>query len=731
MDKKLLADLIQFNGIETAFTDAWGQATTVAEQDQIKLLAALGYAVDDEVRLQQQLTERQKQHWLEPIDPVSVQTQGSSYQLQVRLPIDDVHTELKVVVTSEQGERFEFAIQAIDTELSGAMVFDDEEYQQYEIPLDISLPLGYHQLTLQLADDHEIFSQSLIVTPTRCFQPAEFNQQKQWGVSIQLYGLKSKQNWGIGDFQDLSQLVQYLAAQGADFVGLNPIHALYPAMPESASPYSPSSRRWLNIAYLSVTDLPGYGVCQQTAALVNAPNFQQQLEAQRARDWVDYSGVMQLKLPVLKTLYHWFMQHQTAHPELFKAFAQFKQQAGESLQQLALYDALHMHLIQQDPHAWGWPNWPEHYRQADSQAVVEFAKAHADEIDFYSYLQFCAQQQLAKVQQQAKDAGMLLGLYRDLAVGVSEASTEIWANPALYCREASVGAPPDILGPKGQNWGLPPMLPYQLFRQAYRPMIELFRANMQDSGALRIDHVMALLRLWWVPKGAQSAGEGAYLYYPIMDLLGILALESQRQQAVVIGEDLGTVPDGIFELLQQFGMYSYRIFFFEQAADGGFISTAHYPVQAMSALTTHDMPTLIGFWHCSDLKLGLQLGLYTEAMLPKLFADRHQAKQRILDSLHGHGALPADYARSVDQLAMDRTLSFALQQHLAKGSCQLLCLQLEDWIEMTEPVNVPGTSDEYPNWRRKLAWTLDELAASETIRSHLQKLTSNRRTGLY
>lgn len=731
MDKQLLADLIQFNGIETAFTDAWGNATEVAGPDQLKLLTALGFATDNETLARQQLEQRQKQHWLEPLDPVSVQTKADSYLVQVRLPIDDVHTVIDLTLTTEAGEVHQFSFTAIDAELTGAMVFDDEEYQQYDYQFSLPLPLGYHQLVLQLADDQDSFVQSLIITPERCFQPAQFQQQKQWGVSVQLYGVKSDTNWGIGDFADLSRLVSYLAAQGADFVGLNPIHALYPAMPESASPYSPSSRRWLNIIYLSVPLLPGYHQCQQTAALVSAPQFQQQLQLQRQKPLVDYSGVMQLKLPALKTLFHWFSEHQADYPELTAAFDNFKQQGGASLRQLALYDALHLHLIAQDPHAWGWPNWAAEYQQADSPAVQAFAAAHQDDIEFFSYLQFCAQQQLEQVQLQAKAAGMLLGLYRDLAVGVSEASTEIWANTELYCRDASVGAPPDILGPKGQNWGLPPMLPYQLFRQAYRPMIELFRANMQDSGALRIDHVMALLRLWWVPKGAQSAGEGAYLYYPIMDLLGILALESQRQQAVVIGEDLGTVPDGIFELLQQFGMYSYRIFFFAQAEDGGYISTAHYPVQAMSALTTHDMPTLIGFWHCSDLKLGLQLGLYTEAMLPKLYADRHQAKQRILDSLHGHQALPADYPRSVEHLAMDRTLSFALQQHLAKGSCQLLCLQLEDWLEMTEPVNVPGTSDEYPNWRRKLSMTLEQLEAQQHLRQHLQNLTASRRSGLY
>lgn len=739
MDKTLLADLIRFNGIETAFTDAWGNPTTVAEQDQIKLLKALGFDVDDHAKAQSQLEERQKLHWLEPIDPVSVQSHSGEYHLQVRLPIDEVHAELTVTITTEQGDKHQFSFSAIDAELSGATVLEGAldheqsgtEIQQYDWSFQADLPLGYHQLQLAVAGDEDIFEQSLIITPEKCFQPETFSQQKQWGVSVQLYGMKSETNWGIGDFADLGRLVNHLAKQGADFVGLNPIHALYPAMPESASPYSPSSRRWLNLIYLSVPLLPGFDQCQQTAHLVQAPGFTEQLAAQRAKDWVDYSGVMQLKLPVLKTLFHWFTEHQQQVPELVSAFEHFKQQGGDSLRQLALYDALHMHLIAQNPDAWGWPNWPEQYRSAESEAVTAFADAHQDEIEFFSYLQFCAQQQLAKVQQQAKANGMLLGLYRDLAVGVSEASTEIWANPDLYCRNASVGAPPDILGPKGQNWGLPPMLPYQLFRQAYRPMIELFRANMQDSGALRIDHVMALLRLWWVPKGAKSAGEGAYVYYPIMDLLGILALESQRQQAVVIGEDLGTVPDGIFELLQQFGMYSYRIFFFEQAEDGGFISPAHYPVQAMAALTTHDMPTLIGFWHCSDLKLGLDLGLYTEEILPGLFDDRHKAKQQILDSLHGHQALPADFGRQIDSMGMSRLLNYAMQQHLAKGSCQLLCLQLEDWMEMTDPVNVPGTSEEYPNWRRKLGMTLEQLEVQPHINQHLQNLTANRRSGLY
>ncbi|KKO46652.1 4-alpha-glucanotransferase [Arsukibacterium ikkense] len=727
MDAALLAELVAFSGIETEFNDAWGNPTEVAVADQLALLAAQGFNIADDAAARAELTERQLDFWQQILSPVSVQLLGEPVSFELQVPLVLANNRFDFTLQTEQGDSHQFSTEPVAGELVQVAMLGDEEYQQYQHVLDFQFEPGYHTLTLTCSDTGFSFAQRLIISPGKCYQPPQFNQQKQWGVSVQLYGLRSARNWGIGDFSDLSTLVAYLAAQGADFVGLNPIHALYPAMPENASPYSPSSRRWLNIIYIDVTAMPGFGECSKTQSLVTAPDFNATLAAQRARDWVDYSGVLQLKLPVMHSLYQWFVQHCGKEAHLAAEFAEFKAQGGDSLQQLALYDALHAVLIKQDSQHWGWPNWPEQYRDPQSEAVQQFAKDHQQQLDFYCYLQFIAQQQLKAAQQQAKTAGMLLGLYRDLAVGVSDASTEIWGNSDLYCRQASVGAPPDPLGPAGQNWGLPPMQPYQLFSQAYQPMTDLFRSNMQDAGALRIDHVMALLRLWWVPKTADNAGGGAYVYYPIMDLLGILALESQRQQAVIIGEDLGTVPEGIRELLAEYGIYSYRVFFFETAADGGYISPAHYPEQAMATLSTHDLPTLIGFWHCEDLKLGQQLGLYKdEQQLQGLYQQRHANKQQILDSLHGHGVLPADYPRSVDSLGMDRTLNYAMQRHLAAGSSQLLCLQLEDWLEMTQPVNVPGTSDEYPNWRRKLSRELEQWTAEPHIQQLLAELNAAR-----
>ncbi len=270
------------------------------------------------------------------------------------------------------------------------------------------------------------------------------------------------------------------------------------------------------------------------------------------------------------------------------------------------------------------------------------------------------------------------------------------------------------------------MNPHVLRERGYQPFIDLLRANMSHCGALRIDHILGLLRLWWIPKG-ESASEGAYLSYPVDDLLGILALESHRHQCSVIGEDLGTVPEEIVQLLLDSGVHSYKVFFFETAKDGGYISPEHYTGQSLSTLCTHDMPTLRGFWHCDDLRLGQEIGIYPdEDQLQMLFDERAKNKQRMLDSIAWHGHLPEGVGRDAMFVPMDRYLAEGMQLHLASGSSALLGLQLEDWLEMDKPVNIPGTVEEYPNWRRKLSATLEEMFAREEINSLCQRLTETR-----
>ncbi|WP_370553140.1 4-alpha-glucanotransferase [Edwardsiella tarda] len=593
-----------------------------------------------------------------------------------------------------------------------------------QLVLPPQLPLGYHRL--QLSEGEQQWHCPLIITPARCHEPdALLTGRKLWGACVQLYTLRSASNWGIGDFGDLAQMVGQIAQRGGAFIGLNPIHALYPANPDSISPYSPSSRRWLNIIYIDVNHVAEFQHSEAAQRWWQDEGTRQRLAAVRASDWVDYPAVYALKLEGLRLAFQAF--NAQANDARTQAFQRFVQRGGTSLQHQAAFDALHHHLQSQDAQMWGWPVWPPALRRADSPEVAQFCRQHQQEVTFFLWLQWLADSQLADCYQQANQHAMPIGLYRDLAVGVAQGGAETWSEPELYCLRASVGAPPDILGPLGQNWGLPPMDPHTLHALGYQPFIEMLRANMRHCGALRIDHVMSLLRLWWIPQG-ESASEGAYVQYPLDDLLAILALESQRNRCMVIGEDLGTVPVEIIAKLREYGVYSYKVLYFERDSDNVFRAPQSYNVQAMATVTTHDLPTLHGYWQADDLRLGERLGLYPDReVLAELYQDRAAAKQGLLDGLHHYGCLPRRTGRHAERMTMTPCLSRGVQRYVADSASALLGLQPEDWLNMTSPVNVPGTCDEYPNWRRKLSATIEEIFNNDQINRLIKDLDKRRR----
>ncbi|NOH59665.1 4-alpha-glucanotransferase [Alteromonas sp. 07-89-2] len=727
MTQQLLQQLVEMRGIETQYVDAWGKPATIAESSKAKLLNTLGYDTSSDEKIQSQITQDIKSVWLSPLNPVQVVRNTQEINLAVRLPIELVNDDHTLTVTCENGDVLTHQFTPVDQEMTTMAHIDDVEFHEYVLTLPLDLPLGYHDVALS-ADDDEFARSRLIVAPEACYTPKEIREGKKiWGLSVQLYCVRSEKNWGIGDFSDLALLIEKAAGVGADFIGLNPIHALYPANPNACSPYGPSSRRWLNYLYIDVTAIDGFEDAS-VQAVVSSDEFKATLEHARSVEHVDYEAVAHVKLAALKAVFDAYdAKYLRKNTKQNKAFKAFVEAGGESLDILAVYDALQSHLKAEGKDSWGWPVFPQEYKDYHNPAVAKFKRANEQDVKFYLFLQWIAAQQLELASSKATDAGMTIGLYRDLAVGVSEGSAEIWGNKDLYCTGASVGAPPDILGPLGQNWGLPPMDPRKLYEQGYQPIIDLFASNMASSGSLRIDHVMALLRLWWVVKG-DNAKDGGYVYYPVDDLLGILALESHRNQSLVIGEDLGTVPEEIRSKLADNGVYSYRVFFFEQAEDGGFFSPSHYPVQSMSTLTTHDMPTLIGYWHCLDLELGKEIGLYpTEEILQTLYADRHENKQAILDTLHGHGSIGDNVGHDVNYTGMNRELNNGMQVHMAGGSSALLSLQLEDWLEMDKPVNIPGTFDEYPNWRRKLTENIESMFDRHDINELASKLTLARK----
>jgi (1->4)-alpha-D-glucan 1-alpha-D-glucosylmutase len=552
--------------------------------------------------------------------------------------------------------------------------------------------------------------------------------RRLWGLSVQLYTLRSPRNWGIGDFTDLEELVTLAAEQGAAFVGLNPLHALFPANPHHVSPYSPSSRLFLNYIYLDITAVHDYYEHDEPRALVDGGEFQARLAKLRETEFVDYPGVAALKLEVLRLLYKGFVaRHLGASTPRAKSFLVFLDEQGDDLIEQAAYDAIYSRFFAQTPEAGTWRRWPDSYRDPDQEQVRKFIRDNSEEVRFYQYLQWLSDQQLASVQRTAIEAGMPIGLYRDLAVGVDGGGAEAWAEQTSYSFEASVGAPPDPLALHGQDWGLPPLNPHRLRESGYSTFMKIIRSNMRHCGALRIDHVMSLFRLWWVPKG-DSATNGAYVYYPLHDLLGILALESQRNRCLVVGEDLGTVPDQIRTALPEANVYSYKVVYFEKDRHNRFKPPRDYVHRAMATVTTHDLPTLAGWWEGIDLEMRDALKLFpTGEIRDSEYASRDYDRQVLLEALQQAGNLPEGMsADPASAPGITHALSTAVHVQLASSNAALMVVQPEDLILMREPVNVPGTTDQYPNWRRKLSQTTAEIFEQAQVREMLARIQAVR-----
>jgi (1->4)-alpha-D-glucan 1-alpha-D-glucosylmutase len=506
----------------------------------------------------------------------------------------------------------------------------------------------------------------------RCLMPPQ--GARLFGPAIQLYAVRSRRNWGIGDFTDLAAVARLAAAQGASFVGVNPLHELFLDRPEQASPYSPSSRLTLNPLYLDVEAIDDFAECGEARDLVASPGFAARIEALRASSFVDYAGVWSAKHEALTVLFR-HARHRGSG-----AFAKEHR------------DAAAFNALQAKFGAWGWPAWPQAYRdcaRADASDV-------APDVDFYLYLQWQADEQLRRAHQAARDAGMSIGLYRDLAVGANPGGAETWQQPRLFAMRTNVGAPPDEFNRTGQDWGLPPWIPHELVQSGYAPWRALLRANMRHAGALRIDHVMGLSRLYWIPQG-MSATEGAYVRYPVDDLCAVLAEESAHEQTIVVGEDLGTVSDELRTILRDTGVLSYRVLYFERTSDGGFRPPHEYPSQALVCVGTHDLPTLKGFFEGTDLAHREALGLLPSADLrDRLRGERERDRAWLREAIAAAGL------GGVDDV-------IALHRYVARTPCALMAVQLEDVFGEAEQANLPATmDDQHPNWQRKVGIHLED-----------------------
>jgi (1->4)-alpha-D-glucan 1-alpha-D-glucosylmutase len=704
-----LHELAHRAGLEPSYTDVFGEPRKASRASAAAALSALGFPVASEAAIRKALAKikkRQKSRFLE--SAALVRAGAKRPEVAIAVP-SDARDNLQWRLETEGGEVFEGSVALADIPLA------DDGGRRLALP---RMAAGYHTLDVGLGERR--VRQKVIAAPSRCYTPPGLRKGgRTWGFGLHVYTLRSARNWGIGDFTDLGELAGLARSLGAGAIAVNPLHATFLDDPEHASPYSPSSRRHFNPLYLDVEAIPDFAECRDARLRMADAAFQAELARLRATDWVDYRGVAAVKRPVLEVLYrHFRASHLDGGlTERGAAFRVFQDTGGRGLWRYCVFHALQERLSVGDANLRDWRCWPPDYRDPSSEAVAEFAAQNVEAVDFHAYLQWQSLAQLDRIRDACAD--MPVGLISDLALGSDTIGAETWGDQDLFVTGASLGAPPDTLNLLGQDWGLPPMNPVALRERGYDAFIEILRANMRHAGAIRIDHVLGLMRQYWIPAGF-PADDGLYVRFPFEEMLGVLALESQRQRCLVIGEDLGTVPKGLRERLRAADVLSYRLLYFERDEQGDIPAPDAFPRQALVAATTHDLPTLPAYWAAADLALRKRLGLYPEAATYETDLEQRKADLARLETTLRRQGLATD-----DETAVPVAACYA---YLARTPSLILQVQIEDLLGQCAPLNVPGTGSEYPNWRRKLRLNLGDLAVLPDLHALAAELRRERGT---
>ena len=720
-DTPELGQLARMMGIETSYWDIFGTFHETTAESRRALLGAMGCDVSSDEAIRYELTMAETRRWRSLLPPVRViRTGAGAPAVEINVAADAMTRQMHWRIAMEGGEARSGSFAPSALPRAGARHIDGAETFRLDLGLPATLPEGYHRLYVDDGDREE--NCGLIVAPPAAYRPAWMDRNgRQWGWACHLYGLRSGKDWGVGDFSDLGALAE--ASHGASVIGINPLHSLFTARPEEASPYSPSSRAWLNPIYIDVTAVDEFADCEAVRRLIASPEFEADLGAARAAHFVDYTRTTTMKMAALAAMYDHFADRHPPSPApdaRRSAFNRFVEEGGPALRRYALFEALQEHFAGSS-----WTAWPAAFRRPDSPETAAFAHRHRSRVEFFVYVQWLADEQLARAAQRCAAAGMTVGLYRDLAVGANPDGADVWSDQAVYVHGARVGAPPDAFNALGQDWGLPPWNPVALRQLEYEPFVRIVRANMRHAGALRIDHAMAMQHLFWLLPG-QDRVPGAYVTYPMDDLLGILALESHRNRCVVIGEDLGTVPEGFRERMAAEAILSYRVLFFERHADGLYRRPDVYPTRSVAIALTHDMPTIRGYWESRDLGERRKIGLIPDdASLRDALAGREIEKSVLVAALRDQNLLPA--AGTGDSAGPDlHAVVVAIERFLARTPSRIMLANIDDAILEADQLNLPGTVFEVPNWRRKLSAPIERIATDEFVAELAKTITAER-----
>ncbi len=697
-------------GIERQYWDIWGNQHHATEEGMVAALSSMGVPTETREQLDDAVESALVEQWTRAI-PHTLVLSVNQPVIPVRVPSSAASGTVTVTVEYEDGKHSTHSVDLGTVAVSASADLRGVEYVEKPLALPIEPRLGYHTLAVEGPGIVPAFG-DLILCPDRAYMPESLSGNKRAaGIAVSLYGLRSARNWGCGDFTDLKVLCRWTAHElNASFVALNPLHAIPNRQPYNTSPYLPACAFYKNFLYIDVSAVPGYESYAWARRIAGSAAVQDEVARLRDSEYVEYEAIARLKLRFLKVLFRDFLRGYRANTPETQSFREYVASQGDLLDYWAVYCALDEHLHKADRNVWLWTDWPEAYRNPRSEQTREFAKKHWRSVLFYKFIQWQAGLQLEAAQEAAKAEGMSIGLYHDLALATDRFGADLWAHRRFYVEGCRVGAPPDDFSPNGQDWSFPPPDSRAHFEDGYRLFAESIRKNLQHGGALRIDHVMRFFHLFWIPGSLGDARRGIYVKDRHEDLIRILALESVRNQTLIVGEDLGTVSDEVRDTLRRFGILSYRLFYFEKQGDGRMRLPHDYPAQAIVSTSTHDLATLSGFWSCRDIEARRTAGIYRDdGDYQKQLNDRATDKQRMLDVLFTLGLMPKDGSRSaLDYPELTGEIHNAIVGFLAGTPSKLMVLLEEDLMKQPDQQNLPGTTAEYPNWRHKTLYPIEE-----------------------
>lgn len=662
------------HGIEPEYIDIWGGRHATSDQVTRAILSSFGVPTNSDQDLEKSVEERIIAEWSRTLDSTLVVREDAD-SIVLRIPAERSGASAKLEIQWENGDLEHHWFWLPELRDLGTMAAGGRQMLAKRVPLPRPLRLGYHEIRMYGMQEPslEVFGEARLIV---CPKSACGFSGRAAGVALSLYGLRSARNWGCGDFTDLRGVIDAFAAAGVAFIALNPLHAIANRQPYNISPYLPQSSLFRNFIYLDI---------ERVRPLPSGFNHERELEALRASPFVEYEPIAQLKLRMLSWQFDEFLDRGGSVD-----FDRYIEAEGELLHDFAVYCALEEEMHRRDPEVWVWRDWPPEYRDPRSSAVAEFAREYSRRVLFYKFLQWQIDVQLAETQAYALEKGMRIGLYHDLALATDWWGADLWAHRPFYVAGCRVGSPPDDFSPRGQDWAFPPPHRDTHRESAYTLFIESIRKNARHGGALRIDHVMRLFRLYWIPDGMEAT-HGAYVRDYASDLLGILALESVRGKFVVIGEDLGTVTSEIRQTLAESGILSYRVLWFEKHSDGSFRRPDEYPAQAAVSSTTHDLPTLAGFHQARDIEARRAAELIDAASYKTQLAARQEESRRLADALREAGF-------DGDPIGF-----------LLSTPCALAIINQEDLTGEIDQQNLPGSTWQHPNWRRKMMVAVEDL----------------------